>query len=377
MPMTAYSVSEEKEIDVYQLLAILSGQPKDKAVASLDGLPDPWRVHIKSDMQCPCCFVTGAEVVKEAVSRTTRKAIRQPYFRFVTPGHREHCDFAMTEAANAIPENLVAFGDAKTKLTRAVRDLVCTGIDHRVFNQRSIRNMREWFFNKKIGALFMVMLDTRLPDWIEGLHRAIYAASGGLPADVPLTAEIAAMPNFDWRTEAARRLIDRYRQHIEILEALRSQRIYFLGVTKRVESLARRFQGRVVFDPSVLAEEYDKTRTLARFVSCNYKPLKPAKQNDPFAASVLALCALLLFCRDWDMNLAISDFTKIAAASGHSDQTLGNVMGLNPFHDYEAWRSLKQMQALNIVVPQNTDLKAEKEVLEAEIRTQFANPFVS
>jgi FKBP-type peptidyl-prolyl cis-trans isomerase (trigger factor) len=43
------------------------------------------------------------------------------------------------------------------------------------------------------------------------------------------------------------------------------------------------------------------------------------------------------------------------------DQTLGNVMGLNPFHDFEAWETLKLLQQLtDIEVPALT-VKQEME----------------
>lgn len=374
MPLTAYSTSEQKEVDVYQLIEILSKQLGGNTTASADNIPESWRGHIREDIQCPCCFVTGADIVKESVSRVTHKAVRQACFRFVTPGHHAHCDFATVETANSIPENLVAFGDAKSKLTRAVRELVCTGLGHGIFSQRSIRDMREWFFNRKIAALFVVTLDPRFPGWIDGLQRALFTASGALPAGVPLTAEVAAMPDFDWRAQAARQLLDRYPQRIEVLAALQEKRILFFGVTDRVESLARRFQGRAVFDPTVLAEEYRKTCALAEFMTHNYGPIKSEKRSAPTSSSVLAFSALLLFINGWDMGLAISDFVRIAAAVGDSDPNLGNVMGLNPFHDYEAWTALKQVQELNVLVPQNADIKAEREAIEVGIRMQFAVP---
>lgn len=47
-------------------------------------------------------------------------------------------------------------------------------------------------------------------------------------------------------------------------------------------------------------------------------------------------------------------------------------MGMNPFHDYEAWKVLNQVQELNVPVSPNVDIKAEREVIEAELRMRFA-----
>lgn len=373
MPLTAYSISAQKEEDVGQVLRRLS-ESFGEAVVAVDAIPQAWHAFMRTDLQCPCCFVTGAELVNEALSKATKKPVRQACFRFGNPRHREHCDFNSTATANTVPENLVSFSESKSNLTRAVRELVCTGIEQGVFSQVSIRNMREWFFNKKVESLFVVTLDPRLYSWISSLQEAGFRARGSLPKGVALTPEIAAMPDFDWRAEAARRVVERYPQHQENMAAIFSMRVAMFGDGgKRAEAMAQRYQGRHVFDPTVLADEYRKTCALADFIGHNYAPLKAAKGGSG-TVSVLAFSALLLFVRRWDITQAIADFTKIAAAAGHSNQDLGNVMGLNPFLDYEAWRILKQMQDLNITVPENVDVKAERVVMEVALRAQFGAP---
>ena len=372
MPLTAYSISHPGELDVEQTLHRLSaqfGQP----YTSLDTIPEAWRDYLRTDLQCPSCFVTGAEVVRSATKKTG-KASRQSFFRFTTPGHKPHCDFGSPDTANDVPENLVSLTESKSKLTRAVRELVCTGIDQGIFSQISIRNMREWFFNKKVESLFVVTLDPRLYAWVWALEENFVLSSGGLPAGVPLTPEIAAWPQFDWRAEAARRVMERYPQRGTNIKAIINQRLGMFGPAgKRAEALTKRFQGRSVFDPTVLSDECSKTCALADFIGRNYTPLKAAKGNSG-TESVLAFSALLLFTRGWDIGKAIFDFVKIVAAVGSANQDLGNVMGLNPFHDYEAWRILKQLQGLDIAVPENIDIKAERMTMEVALRKQFGAP---
>ena len=141
-----------------------------------------------------------------------------------------------------------------------------------------------------------------------------------------------------------------------------------------MEALAKRYQGRSAFDPSTLAAEYGKACDLANFIGYNYAPLRAAVSSTTRGqteASVLAVSALLLFIHDWDMNLAVSGFTRIAAAAGSSSQDLGNVMGLNPFHDYEAWRALKQAQELNLAVPYGNSVVTERELIKAELSSKF------
>lgn len=371
MPLTAYSISHPGERDVEQTLNWISAKFGPPYTIG-DTIPEAFRDYLRTDLQCPSCFVTGAELVLSA--KKTGKASRQSFFRFSIPGHKQYCDFGSPETANTIPENLVSLTESKSNLTRAVRDLVCTGIELDVFNQGSIRDMREWFFNKKVESLFEVTLDPRLFSWISALQENSYRSPGALPAGVDLTPEIAALPQFDWRAEAARRIMERYPQHEANMKAIRERRVAMFGdAGKRAESLATRFHGRFMFDPSVLANEYDKTRALANFIAHNYAPLKAAKGSSG-TASILAFSALLLFIREWDISSAISDFARIVAALGSANQTLGNVMGLNPFHDYEAWTILKHMQDLNIVVPENIDIKAERVAEEVALRQQFGVP---
>jgi hypothetical protein len=365
MPLTAYSISQEKELDVEQILGALSKAAVIHEPVTLEHLPDPLRELLRTDLECPCCFVTGAEIVREARSRSSGNRIRQPCFRFA--GHQPQCDFASTDAANAIPENLVDFGKANSSITRVVRELICTGIQTGAFNQKWIRNMREWFFQKKVVASFSVTLDPRYPKWVDTLWR-IPSPLGHLPPGVDLTAEIAGLPGFDWSAEARRIITER---HSALINAIQEHRLWMHDVADRIESLAKRYQGKTAFDPTVLENEYNQSLHLARFISHNYAPVRSVSKNTAFqpAAGVLALSALLLFVNAWNLSQATAMFVAIATAAGHADQSLGNVMGLNPFHDYEAWMKLKQLQSLGISLSE--DPGVELKTIEAELRSRF------
>ncbi|KGC10924.1 hypothetical protein DM48_7686 [Burkholderia gladioli] len=369
MPLTAYLISEAKELDVEQVLRTLS-QRSGLQESIADQIPDSWREFLRSDLECPCCFVTGGDIVKEAISRTSKKAIRQACFRFVSPGHRPQCDYASNDATNFTPENLVQFGITNSNLTRAVRELVCSGIQIGAFSQKAIRDMREWFFEEKIKTSFQVSLDRQVPRWLDTLWRIASPSLGQLPQGILLTREIAAVPGFDWSIESARILGER---HKETLDILREKRLWTHHVVDRMESLIKRYHGEIVFDPTILQPKYEQSLVLARFISENYAPIKDANRSKygDVATCVLALSALLLFVNSWDLGSAISTFASISTSVGHADQSLGNVMGLNPFHDYEAWSKLKQIQDLGISLPEDSDLRAERKKIEEELRARF------
>ncbi|WP_333984807.1 hypothetical protein [Burkholderia orbicola] len=370
MPLTAYSISEAKELDVEQVLHALSKKNGQQALVATDQIPDSWREILRTDLECPCCFVTGADIVKEAISRTSKKTIRQACFRFVSPGHRPQCDYAANEPASFTPENLVEFGATNSNLTKAVRELVCSGIQSGAFSQKTIRDMREWFFEEKIKTSFQVTLDFQVPRWIDTLWRLANPSLGHLPQGVVLTREIAAVPGFDWSIESTRILGERYKA---TLDALREKRLWLHQAVDRIELLAKRYHGEIVFEPTILQPKYEQSLALARFISENYAPIKKADRSKygDVAVCVLALSALLLFVNDWDLGHAIATFARISASAGQADQSLGNVMGLNPFHDYEAWSKLKQLQDLGLALPENLDLREEKQKIEANLRARF------
>jgi hypothetical protein len=374
MPLTAYSISAQKEEDVGQVLQRLSAQ-FGESVTAVEAVPETWRTFIRQDLQCPCCFVTGAELVREALSTARKTPVRQACFRFSNPKHRDHCDFDSTKTANTVPENLVAFSDSNSAITTAVRELVGTGIELGLFNQKSIRDMREWFFTKKTESMFVVTLDPRFPKWMHSLYREKFYAKR--VEDVEPTPEIVANPKFSWRAAVAREQLLRHPEYRAFSDAFDKKRNPFFLEYSRIGPLARRSQGRLVFDPSSLEEEYRKTCQLAEFIVKNYKPLKFVTSNKGITVpSVLALAALLMFVRNWNQDLARVDFAKIAEAAGSSSQDLGNVMGLNPFHDFRAWQALKAVQEFDIHVLEYVDLKAERAAIEQELRAKFGAPLM-
>jgi hypothetical protein len=372
MSLTAYSISAHKEEDVEQVLKRLSTL-FGECVPATDAVPESWRAFMRQDLQCPCCFVTGPELVKAGHSKASETAVRQACFRFINPKHRDHCDFGPTETANNVPENLVAFSESNSPITKAVRELVGTGIELELFSQKSIRDMREWFFNKKTQSMFVVTLDPRFPKWMDTLFREQYYSKPG--DEVDLTPEMVANPKFRWRVAVARELLFRHPEYLVFSDAFDRKPNPFFFECSRIETLARRFRGRSVFDPSLLEEEYRMTCQLAEFIAKNYKPLKSTTSNKGLTVpSVLALAALMMYVRDWNQDLARADFLKIVDAAGFSNQDLGNVMGLNPFHDFRAWQALKAVQEFGIHVPEYVDLKAERVAIEQELRAEFGAP---
>lgn len=364
MPITAFSRASGDELDVAQVLQRLAGPTATEVGGiDLDAIPDSWREVVRTDMECPCCFVLGAELVRQATSRgASRRVLRQAYFRF--SAHLPHCDYSHDlDAGVTGPENLVSLSSDRSALTTAIRQLVCAGLETGAFSQRTVRDMREWFFREKVTSSFVVTLNPELAMWLKKLLPQV----GGTHArSVPaLTRELTMLPGFDWREAARWVLNQRYKGQLDRLKSMDRHPWHEL---ERISYLAKRYHGALAFDPSSLEEQYKRTTDFGWFIAENYSPIgKHVRRAGPWEQKpvVLAFAALLLFIAEWSVDKAAALFGRIAAAVPASSQTLGNVIGLNPWHDFAAWRGLRQLQELQLDGPLGHD-SPEEEASEIE-----------
>jgi hypothetical protein len=239
-----------------------------------------------------------------------------------------------------------------------------------MFSQRTIRNMREWFFTQKVSSTFTLTLDPRLPRWLEG----VFLETGGFydRPEVTLSPDIVALPGFDWREAARRHFRTR---SLPYIEALVAAKLRIWVTAERIAHLATRFQGEVVFDPSPLRAHYVSTAQLATFITQNYEPVRrftKGRAREQYATEVLAFAALLLYVENWDLDRGAAMFGRLARQAATADSDLGNVMGLNPWHDFEAWRDLKALQDLALSMPVGeSSPKEEILAIEAALRRQY------
>ncbi|WP_235884859.1 hypothetical protein [Bradyrhizobium frederickii] len=147
------------------------------------------------------------------------------------------------------------------------------------------------------------------------------------------------------------------------------------AVCRQAGGLLRKHYQREVFDPTVLQRYYDAAVSLAAFVAVNggidigrVRPESFRLKGAPVA--LLALCALVLFVSNWDMNAAIAAFARLLLAPVPSDLTLGNVIGLNPFHEYAAWRVLILSAQVAAKSPGELDYDRQLAATEAALREQ-------
>lgn len=363
MPTTAFSTHFKRELDVRQLARLMLA---DAPGASEEQLSDAQRAWVRDDVRCSSCGVGGAQIVRASRPSGARGMLRQAHFRFVgddaMDAHHRFCEFHGTDDEHRQSASLVNFGNAKTQETRLIRDLVCKGIEQGMFDQPAIRAMRQHFFDLKADHRLVVSIGPAAIDWLDKLHRhPSYQRWVFHPVQ-------AQLPGFDWKQAVQHEFTE---QFWGLFERLRFR--YVPGAKARAKDLVERFAGQEVFDPVALKASYELTLQLAAFVARNsgleFGRLKPDEYRWKGAPpALLALCALLLSVSDWELNAAIDKFARILAAPKPTDLLLGNVLGLNPFHDYAAWQFVVLAQE---VAQQPTGVRLYGDELiriEAELR---------
>jgi hypothetical protein len=364
MPITAFSSSHAIELDTEQLLKLMN-------VASIEAITSEQREFIRGDILCSCCGVSGAQIVGPSKSHTTVKAVRQPHFRFRNPtdqdAHLKACEFYKEESLK-MKSSLINFADEKSDETRFVRSLVCKGIENGIFSQKSIHDMRQWFFELKCNTGIRMTTTPEAIVWMEGLCKVPTTGRTFQPSK-------AEKYNFKWKCAA----IDSFAEdHSDLLEFLQKRSVaskFPNSSFKRAKVLSVKHFEQEVWDTSILRPYYKKSLDLAHFAEKHPDLPYQRKRNTAYLrngphTSLLALCSLLLFVSNWEPDEAEGLLKKLFEAPSATNDTLGNVMGLNPFHDYGAWEVLAIASELADRSPANLDLGKILEETEARLREE-------
>jgi len=371
MPITAYSVEARRELDLEQWLALNSYQPKDDP--ELLRLPADLRTKAAIDIECSCCGTTGAQLVRGARSKGTGKAIAQGHFRFRkadgTNPHHPLCDFFDEQKVRG-EEYLTNFASDKSALTRAIRDLVCRGISADLFSQADMRSMRLWFLKEKEAHAIPLNVTSEILHWCVDMQAARAPWSA---ASLPFMPEHGLLPGFDWDLAAKLEWVRRN----EKLFAEVERWIYFRRQSiEHPLRLVAQHAGQLVLDPSELRDKYEAAWKLSSFAAYHLfelgtKPPAIVRQHPfewgPAGHVLLALSALLLFLCDWDLQRASVLFCRLKTVPPVPDGLDGNLIGLNPFHDYPAWQVIS---AARRIVSIRTDDRPVSDQI-AEVKTEM------
>lgn len=370
MPATAFSQHYARELDVEQLAWLLT---HIGPVVGQQSIPDlsPWADWIRNDIQCSSCGKRGAQIVRPGKARGTTTVVRQAHFRFTDQSggdaHHPFCEFYSADDTMRQPDSLINFGAEKSVETRAVRTLICKGIEQKIFDQAAVRSMRQWFFDLKSSTRFTVTASPEIVDWAQHLQRhPSYHRWEFHPAQ-------ADMPAFDWKAAAKFQFTEENLTLIECAKRVMHDDAHW----KRARDLSERHFAHEVFDTTVLQPFYDKSVALCAFVGKNsnisFSKTRPEYfRFNQAPAPLLALCALMLFVSDWDLNVAIGKFAKLLNAPEPADFSHGNVIGLNPFHDYAAWRLIILASEVAAKSSAGIDYAAQLKSIESRLQQNYA-----
>lgn len=345
MAITAFSIEAASELDVGQWLTLNGYLPRNDP--NLDHVPPALRAKALYDILCSGCQVRGAALVGAGRQKGVGRNVSQGHFRFGASGstnpHHPLCDlYDDKERRNT--DYLVNFASDKSAMTRVVRDLVCRGIRAGLFSQAHIREMRLWFLQQRVAHAVKLEVEPELLRWCVDMDSTRHLD------EVPFRPEHGQVPGFDWHRAAK----SEWNRRNATLFGLRRQFFHFYEETiGRALKLIELKGDATVLDPLPLREKYEAVTRLTDFAATYVvrvvgKPLHPSafrahKHLKPTAAhALLALSGLLLFKNDWDLGQASADFAVLAALPSAADGTEGNVMGLNPFHDYPAWEVIHE-----------------------------------
>lgn len=336
MAITAFSKMFKRELDVKQLQDLYQQLPSETNTSEF----------IKIDIECPCCGAIGGRIVKEGISPFTKLVVKQAHFAFKNNnGEDSHLVFCDYYSDNDIQkritnDSIINLSKSGNEVTEAIRKLVCSAIYNDIFQQKDIRNMRQWFFEMRSTQDFLV---ENSKNELNILRKTITRAERNR---YEYTVD-KSLVNEDWFNldeEVYESLATKFHYPNKIKEI--NGMNYFLSrktTIKKAISISKKSHGLYEFDRSRLDEKYRLATQLSlKIIKLNnlfYKKIgisvSKVRSNNP----LMAYSATLLFVNNWEVNTALEMHTLISSSTCE-DENLGNVIGLNPFIHFEAWIAL-------------------------------------
>lgn len=338
MAITAFSKRFNRELDVKQLQNLYQQLLNDL---------DP-SDFIKTDIECPCCGVTGGRIVSEGISPKTNLVVKQAHFAFKNDNgvdaHLVFCDYySGNEPQNrTADDSIINLPKSGNEVTQAIRQLVCRAIHNNIFQQKDIRNMRQWFFDMRSTHDFLVEISKHQLN----ILRKSVSRSERNREQYTIDQSILNKDWFDLDEEVYESLATKFPFPSKVKEI--NGLSYFLvrkGTLKKAISLSQKNHGSYEFDRNRLEKKYRLATKLsldiiglhALFYHKIGNSVSKARSNNP----LMAYSATLLFVNNWNVDGALEMHNNIVQSNTVVDENLGNVIGLNPFMHYDAWIALQ------------------------------------
>ncbi|WP_239001207.1 hypothetical protein [Pantoea stewartii] len=139
-------------------------------------------------------------------------------------------------------------------------------------------------------------------------------------------------------------------------------RLYSNTLAKQAHRLIIKDKGIRTFDRRELNDKCIAAMHLSTVITKHYESLRrkfTTQLTIMLNNQLLALSALILFVYEWDHEKAKDKFNKLASAKNSTMPDAGNVIGMNPFIHYEAWKIIHRIQDLMNTLPDLSTLDEE------------------
>ena len=332
MTDTAFSKQFNREVDPEQYVQLLGSDADVHSIARTDAI-------------CPVCKVDGASYVRASIGQYQKKA----HFRFIgengESAHHPLCDFYDDRLSAVARNSLVRFTKDRTKISVIIREWVCAGIQIGLFSQNEMWNMREWFFEKRKQSNLPIKVTWEYVNWLWYISNT----KSRIPVyfrdeTYKFHPSQATILGFKWKLAIESEFI---RIHHATICRLFEDGIRTVDLETLQDYADPEKPKKALIDPSLLRNEYRKTKLLTQFILNTYTPLQGLRQGrrvSGYEPIFRAFSALLLFISDWNFDTAIEKFSKIVNVSNIDDLLAGNFIGLNPFTDYQLSEALVKIQ---------------------------------
>lgn len=358
MPITAYSKTYQRELDVSQLESLFD---QSSLSAELS-----FRDFVITDIECPACNVTGGHVVNEGVSSSTGRKVSQKHFSFRSKlgrdTHLSFCDFYNgTDKLKVVAnEGSVDFRKSNSPVTKAIGLMSCIAIENGFFTQRNIRDMRQWFLELRNTGDFSFDINSH----VINLARVSYIRTKRNSKSFVPDPIGAHDEKFNIDKEVYESLYHKLPQY-NLASCHRENSSYFdirlQAVVKKAITIVKKDSKTVSFDREMLFDKYKLATRLSMAIIQNNDVLynKLSASRGRVCNPLMAISSLLLFTSDWNYELALEKVKKISNIKTAKDLNAGNIIGLNPFVNYSAWIIIKKLNSIRNELNDNTDYDAE------------------
>lgn len=358
MAITIYSQSFKREIDIEQLLFLRGHTEQVDINTKIKKLSISEKTKISQDVLCPICHSQGGEIISASKSN-------QSHFRFES--HEYFCDYNKSKQIKGQKGKIVDFSDSRSNQTKIIRELVAKGIEQKIISQQVISDMRKYFYETKVKHQYTMDISINALNWFQIL---IYHKHISLEvSNIKFNPSYAQIPNFNWRLAAEdlfrnenKNLIEKVTNDSYILP----QKLLF-----QVRNTIENTQNSLVFDVKELRIPYQNTIILSKFIVVNFA-IKDSKGKDLTSSDiVLAFAALLLYISEWNIELAISNLIKIVTSPDPVDINSGNIIGLNPFYNFEMWDIISKIKEVSNYSTNGFDYTKQIKCIQQQLESKY------